>query len=115
VNCADFKAVGKSAVEDFESRIASLPVDICAPFYEEAGHLEAAILTVYKSIVLAAKHLDDLNDVANLWGCMVEVCDCGIHTLSNLVKEHPACGAEYYYDRLLDLRNRCLRLQNLHA
>jgi hypothetical protein len=115
VNCADFKAVGQSAVDDFDRRVGTLPEDVCAPLYEEAGRLEAAILTVYKSVVLAAKHLDDLQEVSKLWACMVEVCDSGVRTLSNLVKTHPACGADYYYDRLLDLRNRCLRLQNLHA
>lgn len=115
MKCADFKAVGESAVQDFERRIEAIPPDVSSQFNEEAGRLETAILTLYKSVVQATKSVDDLEEVSKLWACMVEVCDVGAKGLSRLVQEHPMCGAEYYYDRLLDLRNRCLRLQNLHA
>jgi hypothetical protein len=115
VTCSDFKAIGEAHVAEFERRLATIPEDVCGQFNEEARSLEVMVLTLYKAVVLATKREDDLAAVANLWGCMVEVCDIGAMALQRLVKDHPYCGAELYYDRLLDIRNKCRRLQSLHS
>ena len=46
---------------------------------------------------------------------MVEMCDEFLRRLSGLKERHPYCGAEIYYDRVLDLRNKCKRLQEMHS
>jgi hypothetical protein len=45
---------------------------------------------------------------------MVELCDTFGLALNDLAKKHPDCGADSYYDRVLDLRNKCNRLKILH-
>jgi len=112
---SDLQEIGKSTIADFDRRVASLPAALCAPFHEEARQLEAEVLTIYKFVVMAVRRDEDLNRVAKLWGAMVQVCDIAALSLRTLVEKHPHCGADIYYDRLLDLRNKCQRLQTLHA
>ena len=100
---------------DFERRIASLPKDMCAPFHQEARQLESELLTIYKMVALLVRKDEDLSMVSKRWGVMVQMCDNFAKQLSQLTQFHPYCGADVYYDRVLDLRNKCLRLQQMHS
>jgi len=111
----DLKEISFDSLQNFEKEIAGIPNDLCAPFCEAAGRLDSQLLMLYRIVVRCAKKEDDLDNVAQLWSSMVGICDEFTKHLEGLVKQHPYCGAELYRDRLLDLRNTCLRLQDLHS
>ena len=94
--------------------MANIPWDLEGPFHEEARRLETELLTVYRVVVLCTKREEDLARVGQWWATMVSVCDDFAVQLGKLVEAHPACGAEQYYDRVLELRSKCLRLQKMH-
>ncbi len=117
-NCvqeSDLRAIGEEVLTDFERRVGSLNKDLCAPFQAEARQLEAELLTIYRFIALGAKREPDLDRVAALWGVMVGLCDEFTKRLSELKERHPYCGADFYHDRVLDLRSKCRRLQEMHS
>jgi len=111
---ADLLELSRGSLASFEQRLANIPKDLCAPFHEEARHLETELLIVYRVVVLCTKREDDLAHVSKWWQTMVRVCDDFAMQLSKLAQAHPACGAEQYYDRVLELRSKCLRLQKMH-
>jgi hypothetical protein len=108
------KELGGSTVSEFDRRVATLDPDVSWRFHDEAKRLEIELLTVYRAAALSVRELDDLGEIARVWGIMVSVCDEAAVRLNKLVTNHPSAGAEIYYDRVLDLRNKCRRLQNLH-
>ena len=112
---SDLQDLGKEMIAGFERRVAGIPRDLCAPFHNEARQLETELLTIYKVIALSTRNVKDLDAVAKAWGMMVKVCDEAAARLNSLVKQHPDCGADAYYDRVLDLRNKCQRLQQMHS
>jgi len=111
----DLQLLASESLAGFEQRVAAIPRDLSAPFHAEARRLEAELLTVYRVVALCTKREDDLAKVAHWWGAMVQVCDSFAQRLSKLVADHPAAGADAYYDRVLELRSKCLRLQKMHA
>jgi hypothetical protein len=114
VTDSHLQELGDSAVADSDRRIAGFPRDLCVPFYMEAMRLENELLTIYKMVVLCVRREADLVKVASSWGVMVGICDRFADRMSRLKNDHPTCGAESYYDRILDLRNKCRRLQEMH-
>jgi hypothetical protein len=114
LSISGIEELGESALVDFDKRVASLPKDLCAPFHQEARQLETELVTIYKMTALCCKEEDDLAKVSAMWGAMVNICDGSAKRLGELARQHPSCGADWYYDRMLDLRNKCLRLQKMH-
>ena len=112
---SDLKTIADSMITDFDRDVAAVPEDQCAPFHALAQNLQGNLLTVYRMVAMLAKHQEDLAKVATLWGCVVFMCDEFAKKLGELKTAHPYCGAESYYDRVLDLRNKCLRLQKMHS
>jgi hypothetical protein len=102
-------------ITGFELRVASIPQDMCAPFHQEARQLEVELLTIYKMVALCVKKDEDLGMVSKRWGAVVQMCDNSAKQLFQLTQKHPYCGAAVYYDRVLDLRNKCFRLQQMHS
>ena len=76
--------------------------------------MESQLLIIYRMVVLCTKKEADLDKIALWWNSMVRVGDEFATHLEGLVRQHPHCGAEVYRDRLLDVRNTCKRLQELH-
>ena len=116
-NClrsSDFAELGTSAVKEFQRRVHNLSDDLCAPFHDEARCLETEILSFYKVAALHAKRADNLDQVASVWQTMARICDDAAKEIEALHKKHPECGAGSYRDKLIDLRNKCLRLQQMH-
>jgi hypothetical protein len=107
--------MASSVLSDSDARLALIPRDMCAPFYQEARQIESGLIHFYKMIVVIAKKEMDLNVVSDWWTTMVFICDAFAGKLSALCKAHPTCGAEAFYDRVLDLRNKCQRLQTMHS
>src|SRR5215204_6573384 len=112
---SDLLELTREPLAAFEQRVAEIPKELCAPFNDEARTLETELLSMYRLVALCSKREEDLSRVSSWWAGMVAVCDAFADRLSKLAKAHPTCGAEYYYDRVLDLRNKCLRLQNMHS
>jgi hypothetical protein len=77
--------------------------------------LETELLGIYRVVALLVRKEDALDQIARLWGTMVAQCDLFAQKLSNLSQAHPDCGAEFFYDRVLDLRNKYQRLQAMHS
>jgi len=111
----DVLELSKDSLASFEQRLATIPRDLCAPFHGEARQLETELLTVYRVVMLCTKREEDLDRVSRWWATMVHVCDEFAGRLSRLVEAHPGSGAEQYYDRVLELRSKCLRLQKMHG
>jgi hypothetical protein len=99
----------------FDQRVASIPKDLCAPFHQEARGLEIELVSIYRVVVLYVRKEQDLAQIAACWALMVKICDDSAARLGRVSEQHPYCGADIYYDRVLDLRNKCQRLQNLHS
>ena len=111
----DLLELSQESLEAFDQRVARIPAELCSPFHQEARQLEAELLTVYRMVVLCTKREEDLQLVSIWWESMVKVCDEFAKRLNRLVQGHPDCGAEQYYDRVLELRTKCLRLQKMHS
>jgi hypothetical protein len=109
------RELGEFVLEGFDKRIESMHPDLCVPFHNEARQLETEILFFYRLVAQCVRNDDNLDSVAACWGLMVHICDESMRRLSNLALQHPYCGAQIYYDRLLDLRNKCNRLHQMHS
>ena len=112
---ADVLELSNATLAESEKRLSRIPADLCAPFYAEASNLEQQLLQVYRTVVLCVRKEEDIDQVAAWWQMMVEVCDKFGGCLHALTQEHPYCGAGVFYDAVLDLRNRCLRLKEMHV
>ena len=112
---SDLNVLAKSTLDEFDEEIASLEPELCVPFNQAAMRLEAELLTIYKFVVQIVRREDDLEKVASWWATMVSQCDAFARRLHKLSVDRPLCGAEFYYDRVLDLRNKCQRLQRMHS
>ena len=111
---ADLREMGQTIAADFDRRIALIPADMCSAFHTEARQLETQLITIYQLVARVTRKVDDLDKIASLWEAFVNLCDGFAGKLGNLVEQHPDCGASSYYDRVLDLRNKCHRLHQMH-
>jgi predicted ABC-type ATPase len=107
--------IAGSALAEFDEELASLSEDLCVPFNHAASRLEAELLTIYKVVVQLVRREEDLDKIAAWWSTMASECDEFAKRLQELSLAHPNCGAGFYYDRVLDLRNKCQRLSQMHS
>ena len=114
VSESDLQEIGRTCLEDFDRRMPSIPEDLCAPFHAEARQLETGLLIIYRATVMCVRREPNIDCVAKRWGDMVSMCDKFLVKLKKLHEIHPACGANIYYDRVLDLKNKCARLAEMH-
>src|SRR5438105_15651609 len=112
---SDLLELSQGSLASFEQRLATIPKDLCAPFHEEARQLETELLTVYRVVVLCTRREEALERVSKWWATMVRVCDEFALTFGKLVKAHPVCGAEQYYDRVPELSSKCIGLPKMHS
>jgi hypothetical protein len=104
----------QGTAEEFEKNLQSFPADTCGRLQDAAIQIESAIKVVYRVTALEARSTEDLSEVARLWGAMGEVCQQAVKKLSALSQQQPDCGIGIYLDRILDLANKCRRLQEMH-
>ncbi len=109
----DITAIKDSALKVFDNSIAAADSSECWGVNDAVTRLETQLLQLYGIVVLALKHEEDLAVIAQNWGNMVTVCDDVALKIGSLGEEHPYCSVSH--DKILDLRNRCARLQNLHS
>ena len=110
-----FEELGRLACDDFDHEVSQIPADLCAPFFASANRLDAGLIYIFRTVAICARAEEDLDKVASYWAQMVNLCDMSLQRLSNLKADHPHCGSEHFYDRLLDLKNKCQRLHQMHA
>src|SRR5258708_40204526 len=99
---SDLNLLAKSTPDEFDREVASLPQELCVPFNQAAMRLEGELLTIYKFVVRIVRREEDLEKIARWWGTMVSQCDEFAKRLHNLSLTHPNCGADFFYDRVLD-------------
>jgi len=107
--------LGESFLTDFDQGFASLPKDLCAPFRKLASDLEINLISLFRTNVILVRDCENLDDISKSWGALVTICDAASKRLQDLVNEHPYCNAEDYQDRILDIRNKCNRLKEMHS
>lgn len=112
---SDVLELSRATLEEANRRISEIPADLCAPFFAEASNLEQQLLAVYRTVALCVRKEHDLERIAGWWRAMTKACDEFGGRLGKLSQEHPDCGSGVFYDRVLDLRNKCQRLQEMHA
>ena len=112
---SDVNELAQAALADFDQEVAALPEELCVPFNQAAMRLEAELLSLYRVVVTLVRKEDDLGRIAAWWGTLVSQCDAFARRLHGLSLAHPACGAGFFYDRVLDLKNKCQRLQQMHS
>lgn len=112
---SDILELSRATLDVTNRRLDAIPADLCAPFFAEAANLEQQLLAVYRMVVLCVRKEDDLDKVAIWWEAMTSICDKFGGRLAKLCEEHPQCGSGFFYDRVLDLRNKCQRLQEMHT
>ncbi|MFZ4694575.1 MAG: hypothetical protein ACOYMV_05545 [Verrucomicrobiia bacterium] len=108
----DLRALGKEALDQFEERVGRAEPGSCFAFDLEVARLESQLIQLYGVAAILARREESMEGVAALWGAMIGACDAVAARLLNLMVEHPACSASH--DKILDLRNRCARLRDLH-
>lgn len=111
---SDILELSRATLEETNSRLSAIPPDLCAPFFAEASNLEQQLISMYRTVARCVRKEDDLDGIANWWEAMTKVCDAFAGRLAQLCQEHPECGSEFFYNRVLDLRNKCQRLQEMH-
>src|SRR2546425_11629271 len=111
---SDVTELASSTLAEFDQEVATLAPELCVPFNQAAMRLEGELLTIYKFVVRIVRREEDLEKIARWWGTMVTQCDEFAKRLHNLSLTHPNCGADFFYDRVLDLRNKCQRLRQMH-
>ena len=107
--------LGESTLTEFDREVPGVAADLCAPFNVAASRLEGQLLTIYRTVVQSVRCEEDMDKIARCWGAMVKQCDEFAKRLHDLSVSHPGCGANLFSDRVLDLRNRCQRLQEMHS
>lgn len=110
----DILELSRATLDETNRRLDAIPAELCAPFNAEAGNLEQQLLGVYRTVVLCVRKEDDTEKVTAWWNAMTSICDEFGRRLARLCEEHPECGSEFFYNRVLDLRNKCQRLQEMH-
>src|SRR5258705_366206 len=111
----DFSELAKDILSGFDRRVTALPQDVCAPFHAEAKQLEGELLLLYRLAALCVRNEEDVSRVASRWEEMANFCDDSLARLKALSQNHPGCGADIYFDRILEIRIRCKRLQEMHT
>ena len=111
---ADVVELSRTALAESRKRLDRIKEDRCSLFYEEARSLEVELLTLYRAVVICVRKEADVARVKQWWDTMKDVCDHFAKRLSEVQARHPNCGANTFYDRVLDLRNRCQRLAEMH-
>ena len=111
----DVQELGESFLHEFDIRVPELSPDLSAPFSQEARQLEAQLTTMYKMVAKMARSEEDMECVAGMWGMMVHFCDEASTRISKLSAEHANCDAAQFIDRISEMRNKCRRLQTMHA
>ena len=111
---SDVQELGRTVLAEFDRRVLGLAEDLCAPFHDEARQLETELMFLYRATVMCVRREPEMDQVSARWKEMVEICNGCLSRLQKISEKHPGCGVNLYYDRVLELRSKCQRLQEMH-
>lgn len=109
----DLEEIKKSALDTFAERVAAVDPGVCWEFDLEVGRLESQLMQLYAIAAIIARREESMERTSRIWSTMVSICDAFAANLASLCKEHPAFQVSH--DKILDVRNKCARLRDLHA
>jgi len=109
----DLEAIGGRTLQVFSEGVERAEPDMCWEFNKQVSNLESQAIQLYGIVAILTKKEDDIAKVAEMWDAMTRLVDTFASKLKSLCDQHPFC--ETSHDTLLDLRNRCSRLRDLHA
>jgi hypothetical protein len=104
----------RGTAQEFDESLGSSPLDTCTQIQDTAVRIESAIKVVYRVTALEARSIDDMQMVSELWGNMAQICRDAVKRLTSMGDKNRDCGVGVYVDRILDLANKCQRLQEMH-
>jgi hypothetical protein len=110
---ADFHALKDAALRTFQQRLEQAPPGRCWTVEIEVNRLESQLAQLYGIAALMARRETELERIAAIWSAMIAVCDDFARRVQGVCAEHPACLGSY--DNILDIRNKCARLCDLHS
>lgn len=77
----------------------------CTMFNEHASGLMELLHAAMTLTGIASRKAEGLDDVAQTWKSLVDLCDTVLKVVSTLHAENPECVSDFYYDKALDYRN----------
>lgn len=112
LTCKDFVSIKDEALRTFDYRISLADPSMCWEFDAEVARLESQMVQLYGIAVLMTKNEENLEKISDIWQSMTSICDAFASHLQTLCVQHPYCSASH--DKMLDIRNKCVRLRDLH-
>ena len=109
----DLDALKDAAIERFDKRVAQADPAVCYEFDAEVARLESQLEQLYAVTASLARNEPTVEETADLWGRMVQICDEFAGRVIVLSEEHPSCKASY--DHMLDIRCSAKELVDLHS
>ena len=109
----DLEQFGRTALEEFDRRLAQQTTADEQEFERQAQRLEAKLEQLYAVAATMAQREPAMDSVAAIWTRMVSVCDQMAKALSSF--QGRRASRSYSYDRILDIRNVCEENRALHA
>ena len=111
----DFETVKTSTFKTFKEKVASITKEDCWDFDLAVSCLESQLTQLYSFAALMAKRETGLKETAQIWDEMIFACDEAAKLIQKMSKKHTTCSGPHSHDRILDIRNRCARLKELHS
>ena len=111
IDLSDLERIRDTALQEFEQRVNAADPGISVDL--EVARLESQLLQLYRLAAMAARREETLEQTSALWAVVVGICDAFALKVSARCAQQPLCSAAH--DRILDLRNKCRRLQDLHG
>jgi len=109
----DFHDLKDTALRTFQERLQQAAPGRCSTAEIEVNRLESQLVQLYGIAALMARRETELGPIAAIWSAMIAVCDDFARRVQEVCAEHPACLGSY--DNILDIRNKCARLRDLHS
>ena len=108
----DFEAIKDSAIKTFEERVTAAGPKTGRAFDLEVARLESQLVQLYGLAAIMARREPEMEKTAALWDTLVMICDAFAQRVRERCLEEAACQASY--DKILDIRNACVELRDLH-
>lgn len=90
-----------------EASSSAQTVEACEAFNRQVRIVEAILIQNYGIAADITKRLEDLREIALVWGHMGSLCNDALTVLAQLRKAYPPCGTPELYDRVLDYKLAC--------
>jgi hypothetical protein len=114
MNSAGVLDLWQGTAREFDDTLRDCPLDSSTRLQDAAIRIESAIKVVYRVTALEARAIEDMHEISRLWGTMSQICRDAVKKLGSISDKNRDCGVGIYIDRILDLANKCQRLQEMH-